>query len=185
MILRLKFITKLLISLVLLTSCEKGDPIIPNEEEVITSLIYTLAPIEGGNNVILKFQDIDGDGGLSPSVTSDALSSNTIYQGTLVLLNEQFVPPESITDEVAEESDEHQIFYMASANIDITYQDQDDNGFPLGLLTKLVTGPQGPQNITIILRHEPDKGASGVAQGDISNAGGETDIEVNFEVDVL
>ena len=34
------------------------------------------------------------------------------------------------------------------------------------------------------LRHEPAKDASGVAAGDITNAGGETDIEVTFDVTV-
>ena len=33
-----------------------------------------------------------------------------------------------------------------------------------------------------MLRHEPDKSAAGVSSGDITNAGGETDIEVSFNV---
>ncbi|HBK71516.1 MAG TPA: type 1 periplasmic binding fold superfamily protein, partial [Flavobacteriaceae bacterium] len=35
-----------------------------------------------------------------------------------------------------------------------------------------------------ILRHEPNKSASGVSDGDITNAGGETDIEVIFNITV-
>jgi len=34
----------------------------------------------------------------------------------------------------------------------------------------------------VTLRHQPDKGAIGVSDGDITNAGGETDIEVLFDV---
>jgi hypothetical protein len=37
-------------------------------------------------------------------------------------------------------------------------------------------------SLTIILRHEPDKSAPGVSEGDIANAGGETDIQLNFEL---
>ena len=35
-------------------------------------------------------------------------------------------------------------------------------------------------SMTVILRHEPDKAGAGVSDGDITNAGGETDIEVTF-----
>ena len=34
--------------------------------------------------------------------------------------------------------------------------------------------------MTVILRHEPNKAGAGVSDGDITNAGGETDIEVTF-----
>jgi len=38
--------------------------------------------------------------------------------------------------------------------------------------------------VTITLRHEPAKDATGVSDGDITNAGGETDISVNFPVEI-
>jgi hypothetical protein len=38
--------------------------------------------------------------------------------------------------------------------------------------------------LKITLRHEPNKKASGVVGGSITNAGGETDIEVSFDVEV-
>ena len=34
--------------------------------------------------------------------------------------------------------------------------------------------------VVVTLRHQPDKTASGVSSGDITYAGGETDIEVSF-----
>ena len=46
----------------------------------------------------------------------------------------------------------------------------------------LTTGDAASGNITIILRHEPVKDAEGVSDGDITNAGGETDISVTFPV---
>ena len=58
----------------------------------------------------------------------------------------------------------------------------DGNGDPVGLMTQLMTGSAGTGQLTILLRHEPDKSAMGVAQGDPTNAGGETDINVVFDI---
>lgn len=174
------------VSCLFMLSCEKENPIIPNEEELITTLSYTLSPSNGGTPVVLLFKDLDGDGGIPPTVTGGLLESNTIYNGVLDLLNESDSPAESITDEVNEEGDEHQFFFAKSSGLDaaIQYVDLDVNGDPLGLKTDFVTGGTSSGTITITLRHEPNKSAAGVANGDIANAGGETDIEVTFNVEI-
>ena len=116
---------------------------------------------------------------------SGTLSANQSYSGSLDLLNEAETPAESITAEVAEEDDEHQFFFASTLDgLSVAYTDQDDNGNPLGLQTTLTTGEAGSGELTIILRHEPDKSAAGVADGNIENAGGETDIEVSFPINV-
>jgi hypothetical protein len=84
------------------SSCKKDDPIIPNQEEVITTLIYTLTKASG-ESAELKFIDSDGDGGIAPIVTSDFLSANTVYLGSLQILNEIVDPTEDITTEIEEE----------------------------------------------------------------------------------
>ncbi len=171
-----------------LSSCSKDepeDPIIPNEEEVITTLQYTLTPDNGGTPVVLSFQDLDGDGGDAPIITGGTLDANSLYNGVLVLLNELESPAEDITEEIEEEALDHQFFYQTSlSDIDITYADMDNNGNPIGLSTLVTTTNASSGTLTIILRHEPNKDASGVSDGDISNAGGETDIEVTFDVEV-
>ena len=58
------------------------------------------------------------------------------------------------------------------------------NGHPIGLQIKMTTGMATTGMLTIILRHEPNKDATGVSDGDITNAGGETDIEITFDIDV-
>lgn len=164
---------------------EPEDPIIPNEEEVITTLNYTLTPQGEGTAVVLSFQDLDGDGGDDPVITSGVLDSNTTYVGVLELLNELEDPAEDITEEVAEESEEHQFFFSTSlSNLTVSYSDSDPNGDPVGIESLVSTGNPGSGTITVILRHEPNKSATGVNSGDITNAGGETDIEVTFDVDV-
>jgi hypothetical protein len=60
----------------------------------------------------------------------------------------------------------------------------DANGNPVGVTFDLTTGDAGNEQFTVILRHEPNKSASGVSDGDISNAGGETDIEVVFDIHI-
>lgn len=175
-------ILMLMVVIIGLSSCEKDDPVIPNEGELITTLIYTLTPQNGGESVVLSFSDM-GMG--QPEVVTGTLKANTNYSGAIKLLNEIEIPVIDISEEVKEEGDEHQFFYLSTIEgLDVNYTDVDEDGLPIGLATQLVTKAAGSGELTIILRHEPAKDAPGVSDGDITNAGGETDIEVTFEVDV-
>lgn len=185
----LKFLSNLFISTLILSSCSSDDdssePI--NEEEVITTLRATLVPTTG-ETVILTFRDLDGDGPDAPEVTvSSPLAENMTYTGSLSLLNETEIPAEDINEEIEEEDDEHQFFYQVSGGLDIsnlTYLDFDGDGNPLGLNFSFETGAVSSGTMSITLRHEPNKDAPGVSEGDITNAGGETDISVTFSVDI-
>jgi len=166
---------------------EPDDPIIPNEEELITTLIYELIEDGGTDTVRFEFRDLDGEGGDAPIVSADTLKANTTYTGSVMFLNEQEDPAEDITEEVEEEADEHQVFYSSSANgVSIVYSagDVDGNGNPIGLMTDFITTDSTDGMLKITLRHEPDKMANGVSDGDITNAGGQTDIEVDFNVHI-
>ena len=159
--------------------------VIPNEEEVITTLNYTLTPSGGGTAVTMTFQDLDGDGGDDPVITGGTLAPNTTYTGDLELLNETETPAEDITEEIEEEDADHQFFFTTTvAGLSVAYADMDDDGNPVGLESTVTTMASGSGEMTIILRHEPNKSGAGVAGGNITNAGGETDIEVTFNVDV-
>lgn len=166
-------------------SCDPDDPDDVNEEELITTVTYTLSPTSGGSDVVLSFQDLDGDGGNDAIIVGGTLNSNTTYNGSLTLLNESEDPVEDITEEVQEEDDEHQFFFQVD-NLDmaVQYEDMDGDGNPVGLLTTVTTRSAGSGTLTVILKHEPVKDAQGVSSGDISNAGGETDISVTFPVTV-
>lgn len=169
---------------VVYTGCDDDDPEPPNEEELITTVTLTLTPTTGGNPVVLNFLDIDGDGGTAPVITGGTLQTNTVYDGVVSFFNA--IENEDITEEVIEEALEHQVFYQTSGftGITIAYEDADSEGNPLGVLTTLTTGNAGGGTLTVILRHEPDKDAALVSEGDPTNAGGETDIEVNFPVTI-
>lgn len=168
----------------LLTSCDKDDPIIPNEEELITTVNYTLTS-DDGQVVVLSFVDLDGDGDNLPTIMGGTLSANTVYSGSLELLNEAESPAEDITEEVQAEDDEHQFFFQSTIDgMVISYTDQDADGNPVGLKTNITTGAPNSGSLTVILKHEPVKDAAGVSAGDITNAQGETDIQVTFPIDV-
>ena len=170
-------------SMLFITSCKKDDPIIENEEELITTLIYTLTQEAGGDSVVLSFEDLDGDGAITPIITGGTLGANTIYNGSLQLLNESVNPAEDITVEVQEEAEEHQFFFQNNiSGLSIAYTDEDENGHPIGLSSKITTTGSGSGTITVTLRHEPIKTAAGVSNGGITNADGATDIEVTFNV---
>jgi len=176
----------LLPGMLFLTSCnDDDDPIIENEEEVITTMTYSLSPMGGGDAVTLSFVDLDGDGGDVPTITGGTLAANTTYNGVLSLLNEAEANVENITEEIEEEDEEHQFFFASTVSgLSVSYGDQDPSGNPVGLVTTLTTGAAANGTLTVTLRHEPNKTASGVSDGNIENAGGETDIEVTFDINV-
>ena len=88
-----------------LYSCEPADPTNPNEEELITT--FTVDLVGPTSSAILSYVDMDGDGGSAPVISVDSLESNTVYSGSLSLLNEIETPAEDITAEVFDEADEH------------------------------------------------------------------------------
>lgn len=176
-----------------LTACKKDEqpqpqtPVQPpSEEEVITTLEVTFSDLGSGAEYTLLFRDADGPGGNAPEITGDGIPGNSEYTMNLRLLNESVSPAEDITEEISEEDDEHQLFFSVNGvALTVQYADLDANDHPVGLLNLANTGEAGAGTLTITLRHQPDKGAAGVAQGDITNAGGETDIEVTFPVEIL
>ena len=187
----LKLIALLVIPTLFLTSCNNDDDNTPvNEEEVITTVRVTL--IGGGQTIVLESRDLDGgDGPNAPVLTpigGATLVAGTTYTGTTTFLNELENPAEDITVEVEEEGADHQVFYQLGSSLGtVTYDaaDIDANGNPIGIDFSLVAGTAGSTGtLTVTLRHLPNKTASGVSGGDITNAGGNTDAAVTFSVAV-
>lgn len=180
----LKLIALLVIPIIFSTSCSNDDAPV-NEEEVITTVTTTL--VGGGQTITLTSRDLDGDGPNAPVVTvSGNLVAGTTYTGSTTFLNELENPAEDITVEVEEEGADHQVFYQLPSSIGtVTYTDTDANGKPIGLNFTLVAGTSGSTGtLTVTLKHLPNKTATGVAAGDITNAGGNTDAAVTFSVSI-
>ncbi|RTY79622.1 type 1 periplasmic binding fold superfamily protein [Flavobacterium sp. LS1P28] len=180
-----KILAIALISISIFSSCSNDDPIAVNEEEVITTVTTTLT--SGSQTVTMISRDLDGDGPNAPVITvSGDLVVNTTYTGAVSFQNESVSPVDDITLEIKEEGDEHQLFFQAPTAIGaFTYTDADVNGKPIGLTFTLKTGTTATTgNIVVILRHEPIKNAEGVASGNIANAGGATDAQITYPVQV-
>lgn len=180
----IKFLAIAVMGLATLSSCsDDDDPEPVNEEEVITTVTVTL--VNGSDTVTLKSYDADGEGSGAPVITvSGNLKAGTTYNGTIKLLNETESPAENITEEVEEEGKEHQFFFSSTNGTTFAYTDKDGDGNPIGITFTLTTAGAGNDTITVILRHEPNKTATGVSGGDITNAGGSTDVEAAFGVTI-
>lgn len=171
----------------LFVSCSDDDSPDPvNEEEVITTMTITLIPKEGmiDRPIVLQSRDLDGDGPNPPVVTvSGDLMANTTYDGSIVLLNETETPAEDITEEVEEESEEHQFFFTVGGSLSAStsYANFDGDGNPLGTEFFLEAGDASTGTLAFTLRHEPKKPNDGT----LSDAGGETDIAQTFNLVIL
>jgi hypothetical protein len=157
-----------------------------NEQELITTVNVVFTPAGGGTPVTFSFVDLDGDGGNAPVITNGTLAANTSYTVATTFLNESETPAEDITEEVRAEGKEHQVFYQVQSglNLTVTYNDADADNRPIGLINNAAAGAASTGSLTVVLRHEPNKAAANVANGNIANAGGETDVEVTFNVTI-
>lgn len=186
------FFSLALVCTLAFTSCDNDDdaPVPVNEEELITTITAIYTPVGGGTAITLQYKDLDGDG---PNAAEKTISSpfelNKTYNGTVTFKNESVTPSQDITPEIIEEGDEHQVFYQKTGTLNaFTYgtaaSNLDKNGKPIGLQTVFTTTGVASGTLTITLKHEPNKSAANVASGDITNAGGATDAEVTFNIEV-
>ncbi|WP_127844173.1 type 1 periplasmic binding fold superfamily protein [Psychroflexus aestuariivivens] len=185
----IKLFSLSLIAAITLNSCSDDDsspePII--EQEVITTINIELEDVDNPTNTAtFLWSDSDGDG-LEDLVNVDNLTANTTYSGAITFLNELENPAEDITQEILAEDEEHQIFYIPNTTLDLTtsYDDVDNVGNPVGLDFTLTTGDASNGVLTVFLIHEGNKFAEGASEGVLTDGvGGETDIEVNFDVNI-
>ena len=178
----IKLLALLFISTLVFTGCSDDEtPEQVNENEVITTMTITLTAT-GQTDVVLRTQDLDGDGPNAPVLTvSGPLAANTVYNGSIVLLNETESPAENVTEEIEEEDEEHQFFFVSTgANATFAYTDTDENNNPVGLSFSLTTADASTGSLTFTLKHEPKKPNNGT----VADAGGSTDIETTFNVTI-
>lgn len=183
----LKYLSIVLIAATSITGCKKDgdDPIVPplptNEEELITTLRLHFRSANDVEHFQFAFIDLDGDGGNAPLFATDTLSADSIYTVEIEVLDESGTTVDDITAEILAEDEDHQFFFQVTGvNTTVGYSDADSNGNPIGISTAWNVGAAGSGSVTVTLIHEPDKEATGVSGGDITNAGGETDIEISF-----
>ena len=177
-----------LVATLALTSCDKDDDNKANKKKQITTVTAVYTPVGGGTAITLNSKDLDGNGSNAPVVTvSGNFALNKTYNGVVTFKNEAVTPVKDITPEIITAGKEYQLFYQKTGTIpSITYgtaaNNLDSNGKPLGLQSVLVTTTAATGTLKISLINTPNKSATGVSTGDITKAGGTTDIEATFNV---
>ncbi len=184
----IKLLSLSLLAVLTFSACSNDDdaPEVVLEQEEITTLNVFLTAEGGTEELKFSYRDLDGDGANAQVMTNN-LDANTTYTGRLEFLNENDTPVENVTEEIIEEDDEHQIFFVSSSGLNLTteYLDQDGDGNPIGVEFRLVTEAASTGNMTILLIHEGNKFAEGANEGVFSSVvGGDTDIEVVFNVTI-
>jgi hypothetical protein len=175
-----------LLALLAFSGCkkDKDDVMQPpppsNEEEVITTLRLMFTDSAGVlPDTSATFRDPDGDGGQGPDVFDTIrLSANATWFANILLLNETVQPPDTISNEVLDEGDEH-LFCFTESGVNVTIVRTDSDGtYPIGLESTWYTGAASTGTVQVTLKHQP-----GVKDG--TCAPGDTDVDVTFEAEVF
>jgi hypothetical protein len=176
-------------------ACSSDDPEIESEEEVITDVTLSFTEVdEEGNSLNLSFVTTASDSeglelGSNPTIGTITLEAGKRYLLEIELYNS--IEDEDITEEILEEDDEHQFYFLGSAFVGTpvltyVYDDEDGDGNPIGL-RGFVTVANSPAvnnaQFRLVLRHDLNKGFPGANNPNFENfvnAGGETDLDIIF-----
>jgi len=162
-----------LVTLAWVTGCgESGGG--GSEVEVITTLTLTFAPEDDGPLVTASFRDPDGGGIMSGVTDPILLAVNSAYVLT-VAFSSELGETEDITEEIAEECEEHQVFVFGTAVsgpasdnpgalVVHAYADLESalggneigEDLPVGLTNSILTNESGSGVFTVMLRHLPE-----------------------------
>ena len=198
-------LVSILFSLLLFTSCDDvdHDHDHDHDQEVITTVVLSFTDGSGTDPQTFEWADPENDG--SPIVDDIVLTAGNSSSVSIAFLNELEEPAEDLTEEIADEADEHQIFFTGSAVqgpatgtnaeaiVEHSYADEDSSGLPLGLQNTLATLGTGSGELVLTLRHMPlENGASvktagvaeDVANGGFESIGGDNDVQITFAIEV-
>ena len=182
--------------LITFIKCTDDDvPPEENEEEIIDLVTLTFTPKDKSKGtVMVSATDPDGEGIKDFITDTINLKISTEYKLTVKLENK--ATNENITEEIENEKGEHQFFFgftsglfsnpAGDGNIDgrenkaINYNDTDENGLPVGLVTTWNTVLSAQKGtFRTILKHQPDiKTATSTI--DV----GESDIDITWRLNV-
>jgi hypothetical protein len=196
---RITYISKSILGIALSIfsiGCDVDDPVKEEVPELITEVILTFTPVSGGEEIVAKATDPDGEGVQPIEVDVPiGLEASKTYTLSIALINglvQSSEPEYNVTEEVEEEGAEHMFFFSwtndvfadpdGNGNIDnrsdaVNYLDEDVNGLPLGLVTSWTTATTSSGSFRIILKHQPEQ------KSETSNTTiGETDVDITFPI---
>jgi hypothetical protein len=192
----------ILFSVITIIGCSNNDDDAPEEEnevEVFTDVTLIFTNTADISDVVrASAQDPDGTGIQELQILNAiTLAADTEYTLTYEILNAlDPADVENIGDEILEEDNEHQFFYSftegaftnptGNGNIDtaadpINYNDQDENGNPVGLSTTWITASttSSVKSFTVRLQHQPDVKTATSGSND-----GDTDFALTFALTI-
>jgi hypothetical protein len=192
----------ILFSVITIIGCSNNDDDAPEEEnevEVFTDVTLIFTNTADISDVVrASAQDPDGTGIQELQILNAiTLAADTEYTLTYEILNAlDPADVENIGDEILEEDNEHQFFYSftegaftnptGNGNIDtaadpINYNDQDENGNPVGLSSTWTTSSTASSaaSFTVRLQHQPDVKTATSGSND-----GDTDFALTFALTI-
>ena len=212
----------MLAAAVLLTGCEKEEKEVPEEEhdhEVITNVHLIFTNVDDPSDVVeVEAEDHDGEGVEELEILDTInLDASKTYDLTFEILNAHDDHDDDCDDcddednhddeddhddeaedmgaEIADEADEHQLFFGFTNNIftnpegdgnidgashDVVYNDLDSKGYPLGLNTSWTTsGAYEDGKFRVILMHQP-----GIKTSSSSSKDGDADFDLEFVINI-
>ena len=184
----------ILFSLFLACSDVKDSHDHDHEQELITTVLLELDSTDGSESFVATWSDVEQSG--APMVDELILTVGLSYTLNVSFLNELESPAEDITQEIADEAEEHQIFFTGGA-IDTlvghSYLDSDANGLPVGLENELQALTVGSDTLTLTLRHLPPESDQAVKVDGLAEQAndeglatlpGDSDVSVDFVLSV-
>ncbi|MFN4144548.1 MAG: hypothetical protein ACK4GN_01905 [Runella sp.] len=169
----------------MLGSCKKESPKPEDENELITTVKLTFTENGTTNAQTFTWKDLDGDGGMAPTIQAITLKSSRTYKVEVAFLDESKTPAEDITQEIKKEADEHLVVFTASPVSLFTYTatDKDSKNLPLGLIGNLTTGVTNVGTLRLQLRHQPPVNGKPTKNG--TPMPGSDDVNVIFPMNVI
>lgn len=181
-------------TMLLISSCKKDDPkqaVATNPQEVLTTVIINGYNHDDPNNTqyhfSYKWEDLDGDGGLSPVIDTLALDTGIEYHCHVLILDKTKTPVDTVSYAIEDEKNMHQFFYTPSSNLagkfetEILDFDNNSPALPVGLEFHLNTMSDAAYSIPLtgslnmVLSHY-----DGVPKTTARSA--ESDIDITFPV---
>ena len=177
----------ILIAAILFISCKKDHELEPmDDNELITRVVLKFTDLTAKTAIIYTFQDLDGDPRTPPEKFDKiVLNKGVTYSLAIGVYDDTKFPVKDITEEIQDESDVHLFVFKTTpaSLLTTTLLDKDKYGLPIGLSSSVLTqSTAGIGKLNLLLKHQPELNGVSVKTG--QEAGGSTDIDLTFDVEV-
>jgi hypothetical protein len=177
----------ILVAVILFTACKKDDHLHPHDDnELITRVELKFTDAATKTTLTYTFQDKDADPKTAPEKFDKiVLNKGVTYTMSVGVFDDTKSPAKDITEEINEESDSHLFVFKTNpaSLLAVSILDKDKNGLPIGLSSSAKTSATaGTGKLNVLLKHQPVLNGAKVKTG--QEAGGSTDIDLTFDIEV-